>query len=959
MTTAQTRKSFSFFLALVIFFASFTKIFGQTQTIDLLPYLMPYSSYKINVSSGEVFSNSRTGNETLRCTNEECTNYQKTFLLNNGFSIQGENFWDWNNDGNYDPNTTFQYHYANGSMATWLPSSMSVGNTFSSGPFNIVAYHIEGSMLSAFNSQAVGGTTVEFNYLGPVEFPSGVKIDDVAIFRVTEGPGAGEVFYFAKDVGWIGWGNNLPTSQFIAYTGTKTPKKIKEDPLLYLNCQLASPLTLSSRPAACAMCNRGPTVSDCATTFTAKDKVTILKENVDEECGGNYYVRKDWGGPVTIDPNNVTIPFVGKKDQEDEAKYLADYFEGTDEYYRDYPDGSAYWLDKVNYAGVNRKLTPMEYQNQLKANVLSRVDKKTLTNPVFDYPIRYKERVCWDLPFITDVFLALVKKIPIPGQDLPIIGGIVDLLKAPSQYLADRSHFCVFESATSSAGNCSLIDGVNVYKCVSPRVTCNPYCCDNQAACDETKKTGVFTPSVFLANTTIDLFNNLSKPPFLNISKTKTGPFEAKLSEIKQHQPPKSIDPNYEKTYQNWKDAEGGKWYYLWSAVPFSTREDTIGRVRPDPTRNAEEQGKNFISYFMPTFSKVPHVARLYEQTLNIKKMFTSFTSVLGENTENNEEQESQVLAENTLLAQANNAFSLGLNLNLPQGNTPGTYNLDAYVYLASAPKGCDYLITDNQMHVSYSAGGGCEIVGRGANLDQNPVRINDLGTCNSPSVFMNIGDSYGINVSVDIVHPGGPNCENVNSPIGSSCTMILTANGFTSSCGTPAPPPGPVCGLKNPSAPECNKPAITDPNDNDNLCCQEPIKAELKAVDKVINPDYTPCLEMLEDGSKRFNPDCKSKIDIEVQRQITIKLEQPYLKQIWDTTANSLGGIFNLFRPANYPQFSPLEAKSKDKIKYEYTNRDGQNSASPSEGDFYFPYLGGIQQAKEQTIRSLTPYSQ
>jgi len=547
-------------------------------------------------------------------------------------------------------------------------------------------------------------------------------------------------------------------------------------------------------------------------------------------------------------------------------------------------------------AGINRKLTPMDYQNKLKEGVINRAvqtTNKTITaNSVSDYKIKYQSRICWDFPFLTDLALAILQKI-----NLPVVADL-------SQY----THYCIYTN-----------NAVNIIKANIAQAAFTAY------------NLSPFIP--FKIN-------------FQRIYSDK----EATLTEMNTHKPPSPNDPDYEKNWTNWSQQEKnplepyGKWYYLWSTVPLASREDTQGRIKSEAARKAKDS-YNIDKYsFMQSFTSVPHVARLFELSSNVQKMLRNTTSVLGEET--------------TLLTQGSGSFSLGLELKLPSGNTPGLYNMDAYVSIASAPKGCDFLITDNQLHVSYSTGGHCDIVGRGANLDQNPVRINDLGNCNSPSVYMNIGDSYSINVVVDITDVGGPNCSGWNSPISASCTMTLTANGFVSTCSGATAPPPPACGLASaPNITNCEKPALTDSNPNDQLCCNGTLRANLEAVDQVINPDYTPCIETLEDGTVRYNPDCFTSLKIPVSRKIAVNLGQPYLKQIWDATANPTSGVFNLFRPSNYPKFSPLEAKSKEKVKYEYDNGKGTGTVSPGEGDFYFPYLGGVQQAKEQTIRSLTPY--
>src|SRR4030042_4688636 len=142
----------------------------------------------------------------------------------------------------------------------------------------------------------------------------------------------------------------------------------------------------------------------CATIFTVHDTVTY--ERGDGTNEPPHCVRRKWGGIVTIDPSDTTIPFVGYKGEDDddksdyEQKYLADYFEGTNEYYQNYEQ---YWLDWINHAGVLRKLTPMTYQDELKKNMVQRavetIEKNIHEGGVHDYNLNYVGRLCWDAPF--------------------------------------------------------------------------------------------------------------------------------------------------------------------------------------------------------------------------------------------------------------------------------------------------------------------------------------------------------------------------------------------------------------------------------------------------------------------------------------------------------------------------------------------------------------------------------
>jgi len=190
-------------------------------TIDTGEYMFVDSGKKVQISSGEVFYPVKiSATEIVRCKNADCSSDERIYKTADGYSIRGENYWQ-------GTNTTFRYEDKNGNPATWIPSQMTVGEVYKT-QFYVKGYKIEGNNLVAWPGAPNTGTdlknaAVRLDYTGPIQFPSGVKYEDVAKFTVTEGPGAGEVFYYAKGVGWIGWqgpsGSNLPTSSPVDYSG--------------------------------------------------------------------------------------------------------------------------------------------------------------------------------------------------------------------------------------------------------------------------------------------------------------------------------------------------------------------------------------------------------------------------------------------------------------------------------------------------------------------------------------------------------------------------------------------------------------------------------------------------------------------------------------------------------------------------------------------------------------------
>ncbi len=162
-----------------------------------------------------------------------------------------------------------------------------------------------------------------------------------------------------------------------------------------------------SRPLPCDACILEPPLTyACATTFAVHDTVSWKWEDSDFVCEptGEHWVEKDWGGIITIDANDVTVPFVGKKGEEDVQKYLADYFEGTAFYY-----GQDIDLESceekgtcqeeversVMEGGVFRKLAPKELQDELKNEMIDRAKKslsgniKEGTEIIHDYLIEH------------------------------------------------------------------------------------------------------------------------------------------------------------------------------------------------------------------------------------------------------------------------------------------------------------------------------------------------------------------------------------------------------------------------------------------------------------------------------------------------------------------------------------------------------------------------------------------
>lgn len=355
------------------------------------------------------------------------------------------------------------------------------------------------------------------------------------------------------------------------------------------------------RPAQCNICTTAELLTPCcANSFKVFDKITYPKT-------GPKTIKDNWSGNVTIDPTQVKIPFVGKRNEEgiqwweiskaSENKYLADYLEGTNEYYRNYGNQTTI----TNYQGVLRKLTPFEYQNQLKRNLVLRVGNGE-ENQIHDYKIRYIGRLCWDTPFWMDAgrFVAnwfIDKTVNNPLNKIVIaikrgwakfLGREEEINEKPTFQLSlpDVGHFCVYESLQEGAAGW-IITKVNNFLGNLPDI-------------GELK---------------VKLEEFSRKTPGLVHVRSLDGE-EAFLSEIVPPPDPseekyRDNPSQYAKDFLRWKKRDGGKWYQLWQATPMLSREDTQGEI--DPYLAKEHKDDSFEVEEEAKVEAVPHLARLYE----------------------------------------------------------------------------------------------------------------------------------------------------------------------------------------------------------------------------------------------------------------------------------------------------------------------------------------------------------
>lgn len=636
-------------------------------------------------------------------------------------------------------------------------------------------------------------------------------------------------------------------------------------------CDLNNPGTTedqkTSRPVPCEKCNQGPLTNSCATSFTVTDKIWY-KTNEGANCSlenSGCWVTKDWGGTITVDPSSTEIPFVGKKGEEDENKYLADYFEGTGFYYSPpYDLSKKEDIERVfKEGGVWRKLATKEMQDQMKKAMVQRVyDSKRgvlTTGIVRDYLVSYKDD-------------------------------------------------------------------------------------------------------------------------------------SAKISEFRDHLPPPDADP----TYNEWLTSKWGK---LWPAVPMFSREDTQGQIlaylgqRPGMDQplipDSETSKENQIE-------KVPHLARLFEVTRAINQLLLPAAQSAQSQTQGQisttAEKQSVLLASTegsssnnngkVLLAQDTCSRTCNANLeflDLPAAN-PGVYTFKSRFCIPC--NDCSGISHLKNFVVSDSAGASGSLSDtQGYELQCPTTYDTDWGTGYSPKqVTMNLGSTF--TVSLNWSKASSRSSKNCCVDGGSaSCTIKLAQNGsgqyvWESGCGI-APPPPPTCNMPPAkTVPECQKTSISDTGDT--LCCG-PINLKLQAKDSIKDneacaasfdldgclracgwtpnpdpelppPDET-CMKDCYDRASNYNREKSA----DVSRKVGVSLYHPYLTEIWQNSTESIKGFFNLFRPEQIPTFGEKDASSKINYGYTCSGPKCESKISSGQGDFYYPYLGGIQEAKNWVVQTLT----
>lgn len=804
-----------------------------------------------------------------------------------------------------------------------------------------------------------------------------------------------------------------------------------------------------SRLVECEACNiTNKQTSSCATSFTVNDTVSWQKKEGGNICTiegpekDKRVVTTTWGGVVEIDPSSITIPFVGLtrhengqwrdpitgKATEGENTHLADYFDGTNEYYLNY---RRYWLDWVNYSGVLRKVTPMLYQDQLKKNMVNRAlaslgtPLRNYEGKIHNYRVIYPGRLCWNLPLwasLAEIFFT---------KTHPVLRFLDQL----GIKVANTNAYCLFENSPVET---FLITG-------DPPLLRYPI-----------KFEGI--------KKMLETFNKISPfkigyryvegtPSFLGVPAEKIT-----LKDFNNHFPPLPTEDDYEKKWLDWKTkpGPGNRWWgYWWASVPMTTREDTEGFIVPylgtkeGDSFNVKETSKN------NQIERVPHVARLYESSKIVNRVFLPFpkSSLLTETPTDNpslasveqvaQNEKTEVSSRGAIKEKIKEAVvGKPVLANPPPGCTPtGCSDTNCI-----NPEIIDPYYQGGAIHYKFKACQSCcEVTGGVGHVFAGPcpgmgqdVFIPALPDCLvsdhpglAPPVPISCPGTATISICLkaDNLTPDTNPCKGKQQSAGCTVTVDAQCNITNTTCGS-APPPPPTCFQKPaPAVDACVKDdAISDPYAGDRLCCKK-IEVDLQAKDTFENKQYAPCTSTVWacqgfsnhevyvpldpcldfhgngngtvvncDGSttgwpepidtrpgyqncvqlQRPADDCYTWVgetgDYEnVSRQIGLSLYHPYLYEIWKQTAGPKG-TFNNFRPFLFPNFPTTPAYS-EAVGYKYTDtsdrctgnapmdrdcpgankkRDGNNS--PTRGKFYFPFLGGIQQAKQWSINSLKP---
>lgn len=437
------------------------------------------------------------------------------------------------------------------------------------------------------------------------------------------------------------------------------------------------------------------------------------------------------------------------------------------------------------------------------------------------------------------------------------------------------------------------------------------------------------------------------------------------------HFPPLKSNPLYLPLYSAWLTTEWGR---LWQRIPLFTREDSPGKITltiehyPGELYSANEAGKNKSPYSAEFPMAFPHLARLHDSSQVLQQMLVPRTHDNKQTTENKPEN----LAGKILLAQAktNSQFPLLAQGDTPEeGNPPVSFELVIVGDLESIGGG-NYKIPyevkvhsnrpDRGMHARIYINDQ-DIFGGYKVIDQSwgPFVITGEWL---PPLTVKEGESIDLSLFAQIDDAG----ELLDPQAAENCILTVSGGKITSNCQVgyvpPSSPTDPGCRNQSNLDPACSGNSPREDNKpNDPACCNADVRVDVndyRVIGYKSDEAYQKaCIDCEPDETPAECSERHAKIHEEIMsRKVQVDLKIPYLENIWEDTAEDKWGIFNIFRPADWPAFPDYDALSRIR----YTQESPQSPQqwiewaqkpvwlSPSEGNLYFPYLGGIQQSKK-----------